>query len=74
VGDAVPLPGAAPPPAAKPKPAPVRSYRVAKGDTLGRIAQRQGCDVKALARANGLKAPAYSVRVGQQLRLEGCKP
>ena len=41
-------------------------------DGLGRIAQRYGCDLKALARANGLKAPGYSVRVGQQLRLEGC--
>ena len=76
VGDVVQMPGAvadSPPAPAKPKPAPVRSYRVAKGDTLGRIAQRHGCEVKALARANGLKAPGFNVRVGQQLRLEGCK-
>ena len=76
VGDMVSLPGAAaePPPATpKPKPAQARTYKVAKGDTLGRIAQRHGCEVKVLARANGLKAPGYSVRVGQQLRLEGCK-
>ena len=76
VGDMVSLPGAAaePPPATpKPKPAQARTYKVAKGDTLGRIAQRHGCEVKVLARANGLKAPGFSVRVGQQLRLEGCK-
>ncbi|AKC85680.1 transglycosylase SLT domain-containing protein [Pseudoxanthomonas suwonensis] len=73
VGNVTPLPGApraAAAPAAKPK---VRSYKVAQGDTLGRIAQRHGCDVKTLARANGLKAPAYSVRQGQQLQLEGCR-
>ena len=69
VGEVVPLPAQA----AAPKPrAKARQYRVAKGDTLGRIAQRNGCEVKALARANGLKAPAYNVRVGQQLKLEGC--
>ena len=76
VGDMVSLPGAAaePPPATpKPRPAQARTYKVAKGDTLGRIAQRHGCEVKVLARANGLKAPGFSVRVGQQLRLEGCK-
>ncbi|GAB3513632.1 lytic transglycosylase domain-containing protein [Pseudoxanthomonas daejeonensis] len=74
VGEVVPLPGdaafvPAPVPAAKPK---ARTHRVAKGDTLGRIAQRYGCEVKTLARANGLKAPGYSVRQGQQIRLEGC--
>lgn len=73
VGDVVPVPGAVAAQPAKPSPQSPRSYRVAKGDTLGRIAQRHGCDVKALARANGIKAPAYSVRVGQQVRLEGCK-
>jgi len=74
VGNLVPLPGVAAAPApktrAKPKPS---SYRVAKGDTLGRIAQKHGCDVKSLARANGLKAPGYSVRAGQQIKLEGCR-
>ncbi|WP_372012926.1 transglycosylase SLT domain-containing protein [Pseudoxanthomonas sp. 10H] len=78
VGDVTPLPGVATtvatgvPQAATPKAQQARSYRVAKGDTLGRIAQRHGCDAKALARANGLKAPGYSVRQGQQLKLEGC--
>jgi membrane-bound lytic murein transglycosylase D len=78
VGDVTPLPGVATtiatgvPQPAKPKSQQSRSYRVAKGDTLGRIAQRYGCDVKSLARANKVKAPAYSVRRGQQLKLEGC--
>jgi membrane-bound lytic murein transglycosylase D len=57
----------------KPKAAPVRTYRVARGDTLGRIAQKHDCDLKSLARANGLKAPAYCVRPGQTIKLEGCK-
>ena len=77
-GAVPPLPGVATtiatgvPQPATPQARQVRSYRVAKGDTLGRIAQRHGCEVKALARANGLKAPGYSVKQGQQLKLEGC--
>ncbi|KAF1687805.1 lytic transglycosylase [Pseudoxanthomonas broegbernensis] len=79
VGEVTPLPGVAttiateqPRPAA-PKAQQARGYRVAAGDTLGRIAQRHGCELKTLARANGLKAPGYAVRQGQQLRLEGCR-
>lgn len=72
VGDLVSLPGEVAAPAPAPAKARARTHRVAKGDTLGRIAQRYDCEVKALARANGLKAPAYSVRQGQQLKLEGC--
>ena len=49
-----------------------RSYKVAKGDTLGRIAARFQCEVPALARANGLRAPAYAIKPGQTLKLEGC--
>jgi membrane-bound lytic murein transglycosylase D len=49
-----------------------RSYKVAKGDTLGRIASRFQCEVPALARANGLRAPAYAIKPGQSLKLEGC--
>ncbi|MCD9086569.1 transglycosylase SLT domain-containing protein [Stenotrophomonas sp. SY1] len=68
-------PMAAPAPA-RPAPAPARraarSYTVAKGDTLGRIASRFQCEVPVLARANGLRAPAYSIRPGQSLKLEGC--
>ncbi|HDS1220209.1 transglycosylase SLT domain-containing protein [Stenotrophomonas maltophilia] len=60
-----------PAPAARPKPA--RSYKVGRGETLGRIAAKFQCDVPTLARANGLKAPAYSLRHGQVLKLQGCE-
>lgn len=59
------------PVASRPAPA-ARVHRVARGETLGRIAQRYGCQLGALARANGLRGPAYTVRQGQQLKLEGC--
>ncbi|MFT4257565.1 MAG: transglycosylase SLT domain-containing protein [Pseudoxanthomonas sp.] len=61
-----------PQPVAKPGPKPAKTYRVAKGDTLGRIAGKHACDLKQLARANGLRAPGYVVRPGQTIRLEGC--
>ena len=57
---------------AEPKVEQARNYAVARGDTLGRIAQRFDCDLKRLAAANGLRAPGYSVRPGQALTLEGC--
>jgi len=50
-----------------------RTYKVAKGDTLGRIASRFQCEVPALARANGLRAPGYALKPGQALKLEGCR-
>ena len=59
-------------PAARPKARPARSHKVGKGDTLGRIAERFDCDLRALAQANGLKAPAYALRQGQSLKLQGC--
>ena len=69
-------PAAVPPAPASPRPpqaaAPARTHRVARGETLGAIAQRYGCDVGTLAGANGLRAPAYAVRQGQALTLEGC--
>ncbi len=49
-----------------------RTYKVVKGDTLGRVASRFQCEVAALARANGLRAPAYAIKPGQSLKLEGC--
>ncbi len=58
---------------AEPKAKRARDYRVAKSDTLGRISQRFQCDLKKLARANNLKAPAYTVRPGQELTLESCR-
>jgi membrane-bound lytic murein transglycosylase D len=36
------------------------------------IARRYSCRIDELARANGLKAPRYTVRPGQSLRLQGC--
>ena len=51
---------------------PVRTAKVARGDTLGKIANKHGCSLKALAKANGLRAPGYAVRPGQVIKLEGC--
>lgn len=56
----------------KEKPKPVKHYRVAKGDTLGRIADKHDCDLKALAKANGLRAPGYTVKPGESIKLESC--
>jgi len=49
-----------------------RTYQVASGDTLGRIAARFQCRTAPLAQANGLRGPAYTIRPGQTLKLEGC--
>ena len=57
---------------AKPKAAQVRSYKVARGDTLGKIVGKFQCQTKEVAKANGLRAPAYTVKPGQQLKLVGC--
>ena len=62
----------APPPARPAAPAKQKTYKVQRGETLSSIAQRYGCDVPVLARANGLRAPAYALRQGQSLKLEGC--
>lgn len=43
---------------------------VRRGETLHGIAKREGCNGTApIARANGLRAPAYTIRVGQRLRI-----
>lgn len=79
VGDVTPVAGVATtvatgePKPAEPKARQARDYRVAKGDTLGRISQRHQCDLKKLARANGIKGPAYSVKPGQSITLESCR-
>ncbi len=67
-GDAAP----ANPVAVKPKKKP-RAHKVAKSETLVSIAQKYQCDTKSLAKANGIKAPAYKVKAGQRLKLEGCQ-
>ncbi|MFT4179969.1 MAG: transglycosylase SLT domain-containing protein [Thermomonas sp.] len=63
----------APAPAPRPQPPKPRSHKVKKGDTLNGIADRFGCDLRTLARANKLKAPKYAIQPGQHLKLEGCK-
>lgn len=79
VGDVTPVAGVpttvatGEPKPAKPKAKQVRDYRVARGDTLGRISRKFDCDLKQLAKANGLKAPGYNVKPGQELKLQGCK-
>lgn len=59
-------------PAAPVQPAP-RIYVVRKGDTLGGIAHKHGCSSGELARLNHLKPPHYLLRVGQDLRVSGCR-
>jgi len=49
-----------------------RTYKVSRGDTLGQIANRFQCRTAPLAQANGLRGPAYVIRPGQTLKLEGC--
>jgi membrane-bound lytic murein transglycosylase D len=50
----------------------VRQYKVARGDTLGGIAGKFSCEVGDLAKANKLRAPAYALKPGQQIKLVGC--
>jgi membrane-bound lytic murein transglycosylase D len=45
-------------------------YRVKRGDTLGRIAQRHGISTRELQRANGIRS-ANRIRVGQVLEIPG---
>lgn len=71
-GPVVVPPEGAPPSKKKEKPKPVARYKVKKGDTLGRIADRHDCSLKQLAKANGLRAPGYVVKPGQSIKLEGC--
>lgn len=75
-GTAVPAENVAPAPVAKPqdkpKPKPLRQHKVARGDTLMSIARKYDCQIGELAKANSLKAPRYTVKPGQQIRLQGC--
>lgn len=78
VGDVSPMAGVpttvatGQPAIAKPKVRQARSYTIAKGDTLGRVAQKYQCEIKTLAKANGLKAPSYALKPGQSIKLAGC--
>ena len=57
----------------KPKPAKAKTHAVRRGETLTQVAQRYQCDMRVLAKANGIKAPRYMVKPGQKLKLEGCR-
>ncbi|HZL01953.1 MAG TPA: LysM peptidoglycan-binding domain-containing protein [Cellulomonas sp.] len=46
------------------------TYIVAKGDTVSRIATKQGTTIAAIVAANGLNARAF-IRLGQQLTIPG---
>lgn len=49
-------------------------YVVRKGDTLAGIARKHGCpNLEAIARANNIAAPRYTIRASQQLNLPGCR-
>ncbi|MCW4453243.1 transglycosylase SLT domain-containing protein [Flavobacterium sp. MXW15] len=77
VGSAEPMAGTGgvtPAAAVAPRPAAraARSHTVVRGDTLSSISRRYQCQVPQLARANGLRAPAYAIKPGQKLKLEGC--
>jgi membrane-bound lytic murein transglycosylase D len=58
---------------AKSKPRPAKTHVVRRGETLTRVAQQYQCDMRVLAKANGIKAPRYMVKPGQKLKLEGCR-
>jgi membrane-bound lytic murein transglycosylase D len=50
-----------------------RQYVVKRGDTLASIARKQGCaSTEALARANNIAAPRYTIKPAQELKLLGC--
>lgn len=64
-------PSASPAPIAD-KPAPKRDYSVQRGETLASIARKFGCNVRSLASNNDVRAPRYTIRPGQTLKLDGC--
>ncbi len=54
----------------EPEPPATRTHVVRSGETLGRIAEKYGLDVKTLASRNGLRSP-YPLSVGQRLEVSG---
>ena len=66
-------PPVAPPMRVAQAPARKRSHVVHRGETLSSIARKYGCgNVRSLAQANRLKAPAYPIRAGQRLVVPAC--
>jgi lipoprotein NlpD len=61
---------AIPTPAEKPADWRPNSYIVKKGDTLYAIGLEYGFDYKDIARWNDIAAPAYTIKVGQALKLK----
>ncbi|NUS39678.1 MAG: transglycosylase SLT domain-containing protein [Lysobacter sp.] len=47
-------------------------YSVRRGETLTSIAEKFECDMRELARDNGLKGPRYAIHPGQRLKLAIC--
>ncbi len=75
VGDATPLAEQrkqAPAPKEKAKPAKPKTYKVGKGDSLGKVADKFDCDLAELARANGIRGKSYPIKPGQTIKLAGC--
>jgi LysM repeat protein len=58
---------------AEPKPKPVETVTVGKGDSLAKIAKKHGVSVDDLIKANKLEAP-YKLKQGQTLALSGDAP
>lgn len=49
-------------------------YTVRSGDTLSRIAARHRCTSQSeIASINNLRSPRYMIRIGQQLKIPGCR-
>jgi len=49
-------------------------YTVRRGDTLNRIAERQGCvTLGELAALNGIRPPRFVIHVGQVLKVPSCR-
>jgi LysM repeat protein len=69
-GGSGPAPTAVPGTNPTPPPGQVTTYRVVRGDTLARIAQRFGTTVQALAALNGITNP-NRIFAGQVLKISG---
>ncbi|MBZ0113133.1 MAG: transglycosylase SLT domain-containing protein [Thermoanaerobaculia bacterium] len=49
-------------------------YRVARGDTLSRIASRHRCaSLAEISALNSIRGPQYTIRVGQTLKIPSCQ-